>query len=73
MQLPIEIVHITMKDFSVSIIDQQFTINHDQQTLRYKLADFSICTQKHFYAILTNNGQYHKYDNTVQMEKSASL
>ena len=60
--LPIELGHITMKDFSVSKIDQQFTINHDQQTLHYKLAGFSICTQKHFYAILANNGQYRKYD-----------
>ena len=72
-QLPIEPrVHITMKDFSVSIIDQQFIASiiprwskYPGQKIRYKLADFSICTQKHFYAILTNNGQYHKYDNTV--------
>ena len=35
-----------MKDFSVSKIDQQFTFNHDQQTLHYKLAGFFICTQK---------------------------
>ena len=37
---------------SVSKINQQFTINHDQQSLHYKLAGFSICTQKYFYAIL---------------------
>ena len=60
--LPIELGHITMKDSSVSKIDQQFTINHDQQTLYYKLAGFSICTQKDFYAILANNWQYRKYN-----------
>ena len=38
--LPIELGHIIMKDLSVSKIDQQFTINHDQQSLHYKLAGF---------------------------------
>ena len=59
--LLIELGLITMKDL-VDKIDQQFTINHDQQTLHYKLTGFFLCTQKHFYAILANNGQYRKYD-----------
>ena len=60
--LPIELGHITMKDFSVSKIDQHFTISHDQRTLQYNLAGFTICTSKHFYSILNNNGQLIKYD-----------
>ena len=60
--LPIELGHITMKDFSVSKIDQHFTISHDQRTLQYNLAGFTICTSKHFYSILNNNGQLYKYD-----------
>ena len=60
--LPIELGHIVMKDFSVSKIDQHFTISHNEQTLYYKLAGFSICTNKHFYSILNNNGQLCKYD-----------
>ena len=60
--LSIELGHIVMKDFSVSKIDQHFTISHNEQTLYYKLAGFSICTNKHFYSILNNNGQLCKYD-----------
>ena len=60
--LLIQLGHIIMKDFSVSKIDQQFTINHDKKTLHYKLAGSSMCTQKHFYAIIANNEQYRKYD-----------
>ena len=51
-----------MKDFSVSKIDQHVTISHDQRTLQYNLAGFTICTSKHFYSILNNNGQLYKYD-----------
>ena len=62
MLLPIELCQIcNYERLSVSKIDQQFTINHDQQTY-YKLAGFSICTQKHFNAILANKGQYRNYD-----------
>ena len=51
-----------MKNYFVSKIDQHFTISHDQQTLQYNLAGFTICTSKHFYSILNNNGQLYKYD-----------
>ena len=40
--LLIELGLITMKDL-VDKIDQQFTINHDQQTLHYKTVRFSEC------------------------------
>ena len=60
--LPIELGHIMMKDFSVSKVDQQFTISHNQRTLHYKLAGLTICTQRHFYSILNDNGQLCKYD-----------
>ena len=58
--LPIELGNITMKNFSVSKIDQYFTISHTQRTLQYN-SGFTFCTSKHFYSILNKNGQLHKF------------
>ena len=44
-------------------IDQRITISHDHLTLHYQLAGFSIFFQNHFYSMLWNNGQFHKYDD----------
>ena len=62
--LTVEIGHVLplSKQVLISDIDQQFTISHHQQTLHYKLAGFSIFVSDHFYSLLSNNGQFYKYD-----------
>ena len=62
--LTVEIGHVLplSKQVLISDIDQQFTISHHQQTLHYTLAGFSIFVSNHFYSLLSNNGQFYKYD-----------
>ena len=59
--LLIDFGHITMKDF---YIQNRPTFYHESRstTLQYNLAGFTICTSKHFYSILNNNGQLYRYD-----------
>ena len=62
--LTIEIGHLPeLKNLTISNIDQQITISHDHLILYYQLASFSIFFQNHFYSMLWNNGQFHKYDD----------
>ncbi|KAI6658831.1 hypothetical protein LOD99_15156 [Oopsacas minuta] len=61
--LTIEIGHLPeLPDIFASDIDKHFTISHNQRTLHYQLAGFSILSNRHFYSILYQNGQFYKYD-----------
>ncbi|KAI6655697.1 hypothetical protein LOD99_1837 [Oopsacas minuta] len=61
--LTIEIGHLPeLPDIFASDIDKHFTISHNQRTLHYQLAGFSILSNRHFYSILYQNGQFCKYD-----------
>ena len=59
--LPIELGHIVTKDFR---IQNRPTFHHQSKRTNPLLqtAGCSICTKKHFYSILNNNGQLCKYD-----------
>ena len=62
--LTIEIGHLPeLKNLTISDIDRQINISHEHLTLHYQLAGFSIFFQNHFYSMLWNNGQFHKYDD----------